>query len=552
MDFVSPMILNTNSFIDSPVSSQSSKSNDHSFSQSHQSTDSHNQPQHYNSAPPQIAFQIQSTLSSHPTSPAFSGDDRSHSSTLSNVSVVPSGELNLSPIASPWFGPTNHKSHSQSSTDVGLHIRPTSYSGSGSGLGSNPNFLGETNFTGIHRGPLMPATPASIMNLGHTIGNSTGVGTVQQTPVTSSEKNQYLIPQRQDESAELIAHPTIKMKNGKHMEVSDLVDSDCTHTTIARKKPRHSQTVQLPVSHQQSSDGQHQTGSSSRDRNAEKAADKEKEASGKRRGSQTGNSMSIAVSRPRRATAGGNSSISPTLKTILPGMSSFTFPNRFFLTDWNSPANPSDFAYDVPTLSRIDPQNQQPPRKTSHKAAEQKRRDSLKTTFDDLRTLLPPIPLPSEMDEFGSGGIIPGIPGAWPPRSASGLPGSLPPRGPPKAGSEGPNKGVSKLQLLICGNEYIRVLKSRIERRDEEIGRLRKGVSKLRTLLKETEGRNDTDVAMVDAEYGYDLDLERDLDAVELQTHNEGGGGIGIGTAGIGASVGFLGSVGELEEEDND
>ena len=202
-------------------------------------------------------------------------------------------------------------------------------------------------------------------------------------------------------------------------------------------------------------------------------------------------------------------------------------------------------------MSRIDSQNQQPPRKTSHKAAEQKRRDSLKTTFDDLRTLLPPIPLPSEMDEFGSGGIIPGIPGAWPPRSASGLPGSLPPRGPPKAGSEGPNKGVSKLQLLICGNEYIRVLKSRIERRDEEIRRLRKGMSKLRTLLKETEGRNDTDVAMVDVEYGYDLDLERDLDAVELQAHNEGGGGIGIGTAGISASVGFLGSVGELEE-DND
>jgi len=325
MDFVSPMILNTNSFIDSPVSSQSSKSNDHSFSQSHQSTDSHNQPQHYNSAPPQIAFQIQSTLSSHPTSPAFSGDDRSHSSTLSNVSVVPSGELNLSPIASPWFGPTNHKSHSQSSTDVGPHIRPTSYSGSGSGLGSNPNFLGETSFTGIHRGPLIPATPASIMNLGHTIGNPTGVGAVQQTPVTSSEKNQYLIPQRQDELKELIAHPTIKTNNGKHTEVSDLVDSD-----IARKKPRHSQTVQLQLSHQQLSDGRHQTGSSSRDKNAEKAADKEKEASGKRRGSQTGNPMSIAVSRPRRAAAGGNSSISPTLKTILPGMSSFTFPTRFF------------------------------------------------------------------------------------------------------------------------------------------------------------------------------------------------------------------------------
>jgi len=167
----------------------------------------------------------------------------------------------------------------------------------------------------------MPATPASIMNLGHAIGNSTGAGAVQQTLVASSEKNQYLIPQRQDELKELIVHPTIKTKNGKHTEVSGLMDSECTHTTIARKKPRHSQTVQLQLS-QQSSDGRH--------RNAEKAADKEKEASGKRRGSQTGNPTSIAVSRPRRATAGGNSSISPTLKTILPGMSSFTFPIRFF------------------------------------------------------------------------------------------------------------------------------------------------------------------------------------------------------------------------------
>jgi len=161
------------------------------------------------------------------------------------------------------------------------------------------------------------------------------------------------------------------------------------------------------------------------------------------------------------------------------------------------------------------------------------------------------------MDEFGSGGIIPGIPGAWPPRSSSGLPGSLPPRGPPKTGSEGPNKGVSKLQLLICGNEYIRVLKSRVERRDEEIGQLRKGVSKLRALLKEakiSDGRNDGDVEMIDIEHGFDLDLdlERDLDAVELQVRDEGGGGgFGIGTSGINAGVGLLGSVGELEEEDD-
>jgi hypothetical protein len=34
---------------------------------------------------------------------------------------------------------------------------------------------------------------------------------------------------------------------------------------------------------------------------------------------------------------------------------------------------------------------------------------------------------------------------------------------------------VSKLQLLMCGNDYIRLLKARVERRDEEIERLRRG-----------------------------------------------------------------------------
>jgi hypothetical protein len=128
-------------------------------------------------------------------------------------------------------------------------------------------------------------------------------------------------------------------------------------------------------------------------------------------------------------------------------------------------------------------------RKTSHKAAEQKRRDSLKTTFDDLRLLLPPIPLPSD-DNFPDEPI---------------LPGALPPRGPPKAGGEGPNKGVSKLQLLRCGNELIRQLKGRVERRDEEIEKLRREVMRLRNLI--------SDDAL---KYGMEaLDLNRDIDAVE-------------------------------------
>jgi len=130
----------------------------------------------------------------------------------------------------------------------------------------------------------------------------------------------------------------------------------------------------------------------------------------------------------------------------------------------------------------------EPPRKTSHKAAEQKRRDSLKTTFDDLRHLLPPIPLPSD-ENFPDEPI---------------LPGALPPRGPPKAGGEGPNKGVSKLQLLRCGNDFIRQLKGRVDRRDEEIDKLRREVMRLRSFTG--------NLAPCDEE---ELDLNRDLDADE-------------------------------------
>lgn len=157
-------------------------------------------------------------------------------------------------------------------------------------------------------------------------------------------------------------------------------------------------------------------------------------------------------------------------------------------------------------------------RKSSHKAAEQKRRDSLKTSFDDLRILLPPIPLPSE-DGYPDEPI---------------LPGAMPPRGPPKGNAEGPNRGVSKLQLLRCGNEFIKVLKGRVERRDEEIGRLREEVRRLRELVGEE--------AAVPPEGQEMLDLERDLDACEI-----GGGGLSRAIAG-----GRAGSVMEEGDYDDD
>lgn len=129
-------------------------------------------------------------------------------------------------------------------------------------------------------------------------------------------------------------------------------------------------------------------------------------------------------------------------------------------------------------------------RKTSHKHAEQKRRDSLKTAYDVLRGLLPPIELPPPSDDQ--------------PRTV--LPGALPPRGPPKAGATGPNRGVSKLQLLVCGNQYIRILKGRVERRDEEIMALRQEVARLRAVSGVNEG----------------IDLGRDVDAGEVASLDYG------------------------------
>ncbi|KAF8903906.1 hypothetical protein CPB84DRAFT_711145 [Gymnopilus junonius] len=174
-------------------------------------------------------------------------------------------------------------------------------------------------------------------------------------------------------------------------------------------------------------------------------------------------------------------------------------------------------------------------RKTSHKAAEQKRRDSLKTTFDDLRTLLPPIALPNDADADPSAITSP----LFHPTTPL-LPGALPPRGPPKAGGEGPNKGVSKLQLLICGNEYIRILKGRVERRDEEVEKLRREVARLRVrtgkqrnegmmededVREDVQGEEEAEAAAAAAAEEEKCDLEKDLDAVErngMQRPNQG------------------------------
>nr|XP_018264144.1 uncharacterized protein I303_04026 [Kwoniella dejecticola CBS 10117]OBR86302.1 hypothetical protein I303_04026 [Kwoniella dejecticola CBS 10117] len=136
-------------------------------------------------------------------------------------------------------------------------------------------------------------------------------------------------------------------------------------------------------------------------------------------------------------------------------------------------------------------------RKTSHKAAEQKRRDSLKAGFDELRLLLPPINVE-----------------ALDPESGEPIPGSSAPRLLPKSSlvpDDNPNRGVSKVALLRFGNEYIERLKERVDRRDNYIERLRKEVTKLRASASET----DTDIqeGLDDEELNLDDDEAEDEEA---------------------------------------
>ncbi|KXN86516.1 hypothetical protein AN958_09988 [Leucoagaricus sp. SymC.cos] len=743
IEFVSPMILNQNPFLESPISPDSSHQNDHAFSHSHQQSAPHSQHQHYNTAPPQVVFEVQSTLRSHPTSPVFNGDDEPPPSAISSVSGMQSGELNLSPIASPWFGASNNRRQSlpHAGTDLGLgphratnfsqhnvtsslrtkrpvdndmpdhsntgvdpaintfeageplrkkhisasphtlrghdHPQPRNYPQSTTSMTllSQPptspltsptspfaSALGSINLAGGLTGPASSSSATgsgnssqrrqyrervskSVNSTPSLRGQRSRVGstTLSQTSNPSSNSTNTQSPHvfgntsGRSSKADTPAASTVEPGNGMQMSGFDAFDTpspvdldlsmpppappdhpnglnsnstplssssgsgsgvgsspnlepgmDATSfaglsaaplipatpasiMNLSRNTPigsagkvhghitqpsGHQASLSLSQPNPSSKDKRSQEAGKESNAKASATSEKGKETAGKGKGggasASAGSMPSIATSRPKRATASaaaGNTGVSPALKAILPA----------------GPPDAASSSQNVSSLTRIEQQNQQP-RKTSHKAAEQKRRDSLKTKYDELRTLLPPIPLSTELDESSTANGIPGIPGAWPPRSSSHLPGSLPPRGPPKTGVEGPNKGVSKLQLLICGNEYIRVLKARVERRDTEIVKLRAEVGKLRGLAKnlkygETGPReNDGDVEMFDADLGFDLDLdlEKDVDAVELQDNDRGGGGgsggvgIGTGAANIGVGVGALESVGEQPDEEDD
>lgn len=113
-------------------------------------------------------------------------------------------------------------------------------------------------------------------------------------------------------------------------------------------------------------------------------------------------------------------------------------------------------------------------KKASHKVAEQKRRDSLKIGFEELRTILPPIAHYDEERRPGEGNVGGG---------------SVDPIH--------PNRGVSKIALLRRSNEYIGILHERISRRDLAIMALRYELDRLRGQVGEEGG---------DAIEEYDLD----------------------------------------------
>lgn len=118
-------------------------------------------------------------------------------------------------------------------------------------------------------------------------------------------------------------------------------------------------------------------------------------------------------------------------------------------------------------------------RKSSHKAAEQKRRDSLKLCFEELRKILPPLAqTANEEDRRPGEGNVGGQRG-----------GSVDP--------ENPNKGVSKVALLRRSNEYVGILDDRIARRD-------RAIDALRFALSESRFRNGDDTG--DEVEGFDFD----------------------------------------------
>jgi len=124
------------------------------------------------------------------------------------------------------------------------------------------------------------------------------------------------------------------------------------------------------------------------------------------------------------------------------------------------------------------PGGQMDSRRTSHKAAEQKRRDSLKYSFDELRGYLPAI----MVDDEAPGGSILGPDGLHEDEEPEGFSVS------DIADAEQAriaNKGISKVSLLRHSNEYLLRIRGRMDRRDYALKEAREEILRLRGMLAE-------------------------------------------------------------------
>ncbi|CCL99202.1 uncharacterized protein FIBRA_01217 [Fibroporia radiculosa] len=449
-DFVSPMILQSNAAL----------SNMHSMPPNHGLPDFPAGPNASHSAPANIAFQI------NPSLPLHTAGDLDFS--------------DFSPLTSPWLEPYSKSQHAsgpstrqQPHPSAGNKRRMTSSSGdesnapSGKPVRKRPSSAVKT----VSRAPAVPKKagtrgtrsanstpqfPATLTRSGGSGGGANAADVPNDTPspielppmpppaqIPSSIQTQSLSPvSHHPGSASVAAVPV----GNAPAPVPNMTPVTPASIMNLGRLGIHSSVPQNPIP----------------------SGSKKVDGSVKRKSIESSGEYSKT---PRSAEKGSAVSlVSPSLKPIRPAGN----------TPLLQPAAPSPTTFAEPGMQV---------RKSSHKAAEQKRRDSLKTSFDDLRLLLPPIPLPSD-DGYPDEPI---------------LPGAMPPRGPPKGHAEGPNRGVSKLQLLRCGNDYIKLLKGRVDRRDEEMERLRREVARLRLL-----------VSPEAAQVGEEVDLEKDLDAVEF------------------------------------
>ncbi|KZT69960.1 hypothetical protein DAEQUDRAFT_725944 [Daedalea quercina L-15889] len=483
-DFVSPLLLQSGSGLSTLSQPPPNLSPDVSNFPNFLSQPNQMMPSAPHSAPAHIAFDMSPPMS------------------------MPSGssEYNdISPISSPWIGPFSNSQtiHGQSGSTAGLKRRGASSSGDEDtsrpkpmrkrqssvralrqGTGSHQKHAAmrgsrSANSTPLFSGLARPGINMDVSDMNELPGDSPSPIELPPMPPPANPSHPPSTLEREFTSTST-APSAMGMPSGAAPPVSAM--TPVTPASIMNLGRLGINSSFAPPSAAQ-----------------EPAAPKKKEGGSRARGP----SKSATLAESGRSTRSADKAasvplISPSLKPI-------------------RPAGNSAVVHPSPSPSATQPVVQF--RKSSHKQAEQKRRDSLKTSFDDLRILLPPIPLPSDDEPI--------------------LPGAMPPRGPPKGNAEGPNRGVSKLQLLRCGNEYIKVLKVRVDRRDEEIARLRREVARLRLVVgPEMENSGEEEI-----------DLEKDLDAVEAA-----GGSVGsilIGRA-YAAREGSLADVEEADEEGGD